>query len=260
MRLCNTSSLVWALTAIGVVVAQAPGPTQPGTISSCNKWHVVKSGDTCGSLESTYKISHADFLTWNPAVSNDCLTNFWPDYAYCVAVGATVTSPTITATISSSTTRVTSPSGPTQTGTPVNCNNWYVVESGDSCGSVEALFNVTHSQFLAWNPAVSTDCLQNFWPTYSYCVGIDPNAPTTRPTTSSSSTITSVPIPTTPYSSRNPITNYTISTPVVPTEWPPTKTQAGQPSYCNDWHLVLPGESCEKIVGDNSAWMGLEDL
>ncbi|KAF1357176.1 hypothetical protein EJ07DRAFT_129973, partial [Lizonia empirigonia] len=35
--------------------------------------------------------------------------------------------------------------------------------------------------------------------------------------------------------------------------FPPKKTQAGQPSYCNNWHLVTAGETCQEIVG-SATW------
>ncbi|KAK8076333.1 LysM domain-containing protein [Apiospora phragmitis] len=259
----KTALLALALT-VNSAIAQAPGPTQPGTVSSCTKWHIVKDTDTCASLEATYKISHADFLKWNPAVSSDCLSNFWPDYAYCVAAGAVPT--TTVGTTSTSTSRITAPPGPTQTGTPANCNSWYVVQDDDDgCDAVEARFGITHAQFLTWNPSVSQDCLTNFWPTYAYCVGIDPNGPATRPppvsTTATSSSRTTVQSPTTPYSTRNPVTNYTLSEPPpAPTEWPPIKTLGGQPSYCNEWYYVQPGDDCQSIMRQHSGWAGLRDL
>ena len=63
-----------------------PGHTQAGTSSGCSKWHTVKQGDTCPSIEKQYGISHKDFLQWNTAVSGDCSQNFWLTYAYCVGV------------------------------------------------------------------------------------------------------------------------------------------------------------------------------
>lgn len=149
----------------------------------------------------------------------------------------------------------TAPSGLTQPSTASNCNRWYTVKSGDACHSIESTFRITHRQFIDWNPAVSNDCLTNFWPKYAYCVGVDskikPSSSAKRAPTSSRSTATLVTKPTssgkitpahtpTPtvnatYSIRNPITPYNISTPTIDRSWPPKKTQAGQPSYCNKW-------------------------
>ncbi|EMD68574.1 carbohydrate-binding module family 50 protein [Bipolaris sorokiniana ND90Pr] len=63
-----------------------PGPTHPGTVAGCNKWHVVGSGDSCWTISQLYGIGLDTFYKWNPAIQNDCATNFWPDYAYCVGI------------------------------------------------------------------------------------------------------------------------------------------------------------------------------
>ncbi|KAJ9209978.1 hypothetical protein DTO166G4_8450 [Paecilomyces variotii] len=53
-----------------------------------------------------------------------------------------------------------------------NCNKYYVVQTGDTCPSVESKFGITSTEFFAWNPSVSTDCTTNFWVGEAYCVGI----------------------------------------------------------------------------------------
>ncbi|KAK1984913.1 LysM domain-containing protein [Colletotrichum cereale] len=166
------------------------------------------------------------------------------------------------------------PPGPTHPGTAPNCNKWHTVTGDDySCSVLETRYHISHSQFLTWNPAVSNDCLQNFWPDYAYCVSVDASITvtpsksstttfTTRTTRTTSATSTSVPPPiSTPYTIEHPVTDLNITTPTLPSEpWPPQKTQPGQPSYCNDWHLVTPGESCESIVSGYNTWMGIEDF
>ncbi|KXJ87067.1 hypothetical protein Micbo1qcDRAFT_185706 [Microdochium bolleyi] len=134
-----------------------PGPTHTGQPANCNKWDVVVSGDSCGSMASDNGISVDQFYTWNPAVSRDCTTNFWLGQAYCVGVSGG-TKPT--------------PPGPTHTGQPANCNKWDVVVSGDSCGSMASDNGISVDQFYTWNPAVSRDCLNNFWLGQAYCVGV----------------------------------------------------------------------------------------
>jgi hypothetical protein len=125
------------------------GPTFPDTAWDCSGWHTVVDGDSCWSLEQKYNITATQFLTWNPSVSEDCVTNFWLKNSYCVRVGAP---------------------GPTMPDIAVNCNKWHTVGDGDSCWSIEQKYNITADQFFKWNPAVSTDCVSNFWPKYSYCV------------------------------------------------------------------------------------------
>ncbi|KAF1936676.1 hypothetical protein EJ02DRAFT_479394 [Clathrospora elynae] len=66
----------------------APGPTHPGTVENCDEWHVVGDSDTCWSITQEHGITLDQFYKWNPAIQNDCGTNFWPTYAYCVGVSA----------------------------------------------------------------------------------------------------------------------------------------------------------------------------
>lgn len=46
------------------------------------------AGDTCDTVEAAYDITSAEFLSWNPAVSSDCLSGFWADEAYCVGISS----------------------------------------------------------------------------------------------------------------------------------------------------------------------------
>jgi hypothetical protein len=259
------------LAAGGVGLARAqtastpPGPTFTGSPSNCNKWYVIASGDTCGSVEAKFGITHAQFIAWNPAVSNDCVTNFWLEQAYCVGLGPLVPSTTMTTTQGSTSSTLpgaTTPPGPTFTGSPANCNRWYLIVEGDTCTTVEALFGITHTEFLAWNPAVSSNCATNFWLGQAYCVGLGPFVSSTSTTTTSatSSSTSSTPTSTTPYSTRHPVTSQTIERPTYSTDWPPTQTQAGQPSYCNNWHLVTPGQTCNNIMALYGTWMTADDL
>lgn len=150
----------------------------------------------------------------------------------------------------------TSPSGPTFPNTVSNCNAWYTVQSGDGCASLEKKFKITPENFFKWNPDVSTDCIQNFWGGYSYCVGVGEVASSSKPSTTISSTSTKItsttssPLntTTTPYSTRNPVTPYNLTQPYTATALPPSKTQSGQPPYCNQWHWVGSGDTCHSIL------------
>lgn len=175
-----------------------------------------------------------------------------------------------------------SPPGPTQSATVSNCNKWYTVKSGDTCYSVDIAFGITQAQFVAWNPTVSNNCLTNFWPNYSYCVGVDSAAkPTSPPVESSTPSVgpSSTSIRVSPvltsarptgyqngtqsasgtgsvsgtasnatYSVRNPISSYNLSTPTIDRTWPPKRTQTGQPLYCNKWYLVGGGDTCDTVA------------
>ncbi|KAK3390168.1 hypothetical protein B0H63DRAFT_519403 [Podospora didyma] len=202
-----------------------PGPTHTGQPANCNLWHKVSSGDTCSTVATLYGLTLAQFLALNPAVSSDCSINFWLDQAYCVGTSATSQPPTTTTTTTPS-----GPPGPTHTGQPSNCNAWRLVQSGDTCSSVASGAGISLSQFLAWNPAVSSDCSTNFWLGQAYCVGV-----------SSSTTATS--------STSRPLTS-TAATSSTPAS-PPGPTHTGQPSNCNAWHLVQSGNTCTSVASSH---------
>lgn len=65
------------------------GPVHSGQSSNCIAWHTVKQGDDCETVPNKYYITKEEFLAWNSAVSEDCLTNFWLKYAYYVRVDGT---------------------------------------------------------------------------------------------------------------------------------------------------------------------------
>lgn len=173
------------------------------------------------------------------------------------------------------------PQAPTLSGTPSECNLWHTVVSGvDTCATVETQFGITSSQFLGWNPAVSSDCLSNFWAGYAYCVGIgtvskscSSSVKTTSTTSQSSSSTSSITSSTmssiassntssgnATYSTRWPIISYNLTTSSVNTAWPPSRTQAGQPSYCISWHLVNSGDTCQTIVNRYGATLSMDKL
>lgn len=168
------------------------GPTHPNIAKNCNAFHTIVDGDGCWSLENKYAISHADFIKWNPDVSDDCLTNFWLGSSYCVGVGAAI----------STATRSTSTSVP-------------VTSSSSSISSKVS-------------SAISSS--------------------TQKPVT-----------PTAPYSIREPVITWNVSSTTVESVFPPKKTQEGQVSYCNNWHLVSAGETCQQIVGA-ATWATMAQL
>ncbi|TIC99389.1 LysM domain-containing protein [Colletotrichum higginsianum] len=153
-----------------------PGPTHTSQPSNCNKWDIVESGDACGLLAESNGISLNQFLTWNPAVSSDCVANLWLGQAYCVGVSGSGTISTSSSTALTRTTTTSAvnptPPAPTHEGQPSNCNKWNVVQSGDGCASMAQDNGISLNQFYDWNPAVSRDCVTNFWLGQAYCVGV----------------------------------------------------------------------------------------
>jgi LysM repeat protein len=197
-----------------------PGPTMTGSPADCNKWSLVTDGLSCTDLASQAGISLAQFLLWNPAVSSDCSTNYWLGEAYCVGVAGGSTPTTTTPT----TTAKPTPPGPTMTGSPADCNKWSLVTDGLSCTDLASQAGISLAQFLAWNPAVSSDCSTNYWLGEAYCVGVaGGSAPTTtQPTTTAKPTSTK------------------------PT--PPGPTMSGSPANCNKWSLVTDGLTCTALA------------
>ncbi|KAL8730074.1 MAG: hypothetical protein Q9166_004273 [cf. Caloplaca sp. 2 TL-2023] len=169
----------------------------------------------------------------------------------------------------------TTPQGPTQPGTISSCNRWHTVKAGDSCYTIETDFQISHADFLKYNPAVSSDCVTNFWGGYAYCVGIDSaitssssstsSKPSSSKSTTSSATKTSsstriTSAANTTYSIRNPSTSVNITTPTIDMTWPPKKTQTGQPSYCNKWYLVEAGDTCNSVYSQFGSSMTRQQL
>ncbi|KAJ4392335.1 hypothetical protein N0V93_005961 [Gnomoniopsis smithogilvyi] len=146
-----------------------PGPTMSGSPADCNQWALVTDGLSCTDMAAQAGLTLQQWLAWNPAVSSDCLTNYWLGEAYCIGVSGE-SAPTTTA-LSGTTTKPTPPA-PTMSGEPDNCNKWAVVTDGVTCTDMASQAGISLSQFLAWNPAVSSDCLTNYWLGEAYCVGI----------------------------------------------------------------------------------------
>lgn len=256
---------------VNTILPQAtssPGPTHPGVSPDCTSWHIVQSGDTCTEIESFYGISHSQFLTWNPDVSEDCTQNFWAGYAYCVGIsrqditasnGSASKTTTLTTTTQSQGTR---PPGPTFTGTPSNCNRWHLVEANQDCDIITSLYGISREQFHEFNPVVSKDCTINFWLGYAYCIGVGPSSSIliSEFTTTTPLTTTTTDFFSSTYSIRHPLSSWVIETPAPDDSWPPTMTQAGQPSFCNDWYQVQGPDTCESIWQRYRTWITLADL
>ncbi|KAM5437078.1 hypothetical protein MferCBS31731_005494 [Microsporum ferrugineum] len=59
-------------------------PLYPGTIKECKNYHLVKSGDTCWSLQQSYNLDENKFKTLNPVLASDC-SKLWLGYYICVS-------------------------------------------------------------------------------------------------------------------------------------------------------------------------------
>ncbi|KAI1104498.1 carbohydrate-binding module family 50 protein [Jackrogersella minutella] len=170
----------------------APAPTMSGEPEncnkwavvedgvSCNKWAVVEDGVSCTDMAAAAGISLAQFLAWNTAVSDDCLTNYWLGEAYCVGISSasvttTTTSDTPSITTAAAPTVTKPPSNYLQAGQPDNCSKWDRRVSGDYCNLLASRNNLTVSQLAALNPVLGTagaDCGTQMWFNYYYCVAV----------------------------------------------------------------------------------------
>ncbi|KAI5248041.1 hypothetical protein E4T42_05775 [Aureobasidium subglaciale] len=121
-----------------------PGPANAAKSSTAR--------DNCSSIEAEFGINLAQFYHWNPSINQDC-TGLQEVAAYCV-LGEDLPEG--------------SPPGPTQVGIASDCQDYYVVESGDGCQSIADASQITVTQLEAWNPAVGSDC-KNLQPGYALC-------------------------------------------------------------------------------------------
>ncbi|KAJ6579227.1 hypothetical protein DFH09DRAFT_1447572 [Mycena vulgaris] len=131
-------------TAVCILVTNAtaalpPTPTNAAAGSApsgCACWYTIVGGDGCAKLETTFNLTQAQLFALNPELASAC-TNLALDETYCVRAipGAAP------------------PSGPPP---DLNPGSW-------------SKFSISFSDFLHWNPEVSTTC--NNLNIASYCVG-----------------------------------------------------------------------------------------
>ncbi|KAL2822655.1 hypothetical protein BJX63DRAFT_417677 [Aspergillus granulosus] len=160
----STTSTTTTTTSPPEPTATGLSPQQPGIIDTCNKFHMVATGDTCAAIAVDNRISLADFYAWNPAVGADCRA-LWGGYYVCVGVpgkphNASQCATTTTTTTTTSTT--TAPStGP----------RFRRVVGGDTCQGLQQEYGISAAQFNAWNPGVGSNCA-SLWAGYFVCVGV----------------------------------------------------------------------------------------
>ncbi|RDW87158.1 uncharacterized protein DSM5745_03800 [Aspergillus mulundensis] len=229
------------------------GPTRPGTPANCVKWYTAQLGDTCGQVTLLFGISLEDFYKWNPSLKADCETNFWAKYAYCVGVGDVPVPTTSTSTASTSTT---SSSSSTSS------------KSSTSSGSNGSSSSTSLSSSSTSSSAHSTSSLPYSTSSFGYTSTDSSDTDSSTATSSTTKPASSVPVITT---SGPPFGSYTIINPITtpspspyPTRtndtWPPTHTMPGQPDYCNKWHKVVAGDTCDTIQSRYAVWCSYDQL
>ncbi|KAF2222117.1 hypothetical protein BDZ85DRAFT_274930 [Elsinoe ampelina] len=152
-----------------------PTQTQSGIATDCNKWTEAESGDYCGKLASDARIEPSLFYKWNSVLGSNgenCDTQIWPGYFYCVGVSSPPADPTITS-LPSSTAALPKPTQ-TQSNIPANCNKFIQAQAGDYCWKLATDNGLETSRFYALNPVLGANgenCDTQIWPGYWYCAG-----------------------------------------------------------------------------------------
>ncbi|KAL5360967.1 hypothetical protein BJX96DRAFT_175789 [Aspergillus floccosus] len=166
----TSSTTVTTTTSAGITGLT---PQQPGIIETCNKYHLVESGDGCASIATKYGISLANFYHWNPSVGSSCGA-LWLGYYVCV--GTTTSQPTTTTT---TTTTTGSGPSPTQSGMIQTCTKYHKAQADDTCDVIihdKYPYINSLPLFVRWNPAVGSTC-SNLLTGYYYCVATELHQP-----------------------------------------------------------------------------------
>ncbi|KAH7141553.1 carbohydrate-binding module family 50 protein, partial [Dactylonectria estremocensis] len=176
----------------------------PDMVNICNKFYLVKTGDSYDGVASKNGVTSQQILKWNPSVDSTC-AGLWAHAYICVGI------------IDDSTTK------PGRRRRPrarchnsnthavrmvINCNKFCLVQSGDICNKIASKSGITATQFRSWNPSVAANC-SGLWAEHTFA---------------------SVPKPTNT-TKGNGVTR-------------PTLTQTGMVKNCKKFHLVVAGHTC----------------
>ncbi|KAK7178515.1 LysM domain-containing protein [Paraphaeosphaeria sporulosa] len=204
-----------------------PSPTQDGLIESCQTFYFAAKDETCATIVKKYgTFSVKEFITWNPAVGEDCRA-LWAETYYCVGIPGTPTAPPPTSTLSPPSTPgngISTPL-PTQPSMVSNCDAFYFVPKNEGCQAVADKNGITLAQFLQWNPQAGSNCA-GLWAEAYACVSIIGHTPS-----KSSSTIKTSATP----------------TPTGCTVAHPEPTQPDSLCKCKQWYLPAKNEYCADI-------------
>ncbi len=208
-----------------------PTPIQTGMITSCDSFHLVRSGDTCGDLATEYNLALSQFYAWNPSVGSSCSDLELGTYVCVDILGFKGSSSTTSTTHNT----ITTPS-PIQTSMVTDCDKFYDVKKGDGCAAIASAESIPLASFYSWNPAVGTACADLFL-SYYVCVGVA----TLSATTTSSTT----------HSTSSSATHSTTLSSTQSSVKPPAPTQAGIPSNCDAYAVTEAGDGCQVFATRN---------
>lgn len=175
-----------------------PLPTATGTRDDCvhyfagDDYQVNVTGSTfaspCLLAAAVYNVDLDSFAAWNVGLgdvtSSSCAFEKGVSYCgswYLQKPDELDDVPTVTDTGTPTGPTGPTPPAPTMSGEPANCNKWAVVEDGVKCTDMAAAAGISLAQFHAWNPAVSDDCVTNYWLGEAYCINVTSSSLTSTP-------------------------------------------------------------------------------
>ncbi|KAF3174018.1 hypothetical protein TWF225_005766 [Orbilia oligospora] len=125
----------------------APGPTQSGQSTLCDRWDLVNCGDSCGTFASKY-----------PELTARLVLIFRILQLCTWIKGGTPPTKTSKPPVTTTTGNGINTPIPTQPQMVSNCNKWYFVNSGDTCAVITSKTGATLAQLFAWNASIKSDC------------------------------------------------------------------------------------------------------
>ncbi|OAA74234.1 LysM domain-containing protein [Cordyceps fumosorosea ARSEF 2679] len=210
----------------------APDKVQQGIATDCTRWILANStAASCWKLANDARISIVRLCALNPVLGDhgqNCGTQIWLGYYYCVARKGDTPTPTSSSSSSSSSSPPPTSTGPpkpskTQKGIAEDCVKFEEARSGDSCWAIANRAGVELASLYKWNAvlgAAGENCGTQIWPGYFYCVGVSGGGSPTPTTTSSGPPL-------------------------------PTQTHDGFPMDCKRYVAAKSGDSCWALANDN---------
>jgi LysM repeat protein len=145
---------------------KTPTPTQPGMVSNCDDFHLVKSGDNCEKIANANGITVAQFIKWNTEVGGASCSGLWLNVNVCISIIGHNPSPSQPPPATGC--QVSHPE-PTRPGSICQCKRWYKPTDKEFCADIQKKFGITAAQFNKWNPEVGSGC-GGLWKGYYVCV------------------------------------------------------------------------------------------
>ncbi|KKK20317.1 hypothetical protein AOCH_002249, partial [Aspergillus ochraceoroseus] len=220
----------WNLTLTSTDTAWPPTKTQAGQPSTCNKWHLVRVGDTCDTIQARYVawVSFEELLQWNPGLAEDCqfpFVGWWVcvgtqpqtslSFDYPTSGPVIIPEPTIHTPMPTSIPGSEFTASPTQSGLVSGCQGFHYATAGDSCSRILAEYDfLTEKQLHQWNPDLKADC-SGLHASYYYCVAAFSTGDVPMPPTVTAT---------------------------------PTPTQMGTTQNCTAWYKTNHDDSCWGIA------------